>query len=108
MVSWGTAPAAGESPQPDVPTATAAAAPTNSRRPINIGGAYSPARILDRLESGLRDRSGGTGLAGAWIMHPPLHLNVWIVEPHDELRTMLHELAAVAPADAEVMTEDEF
>lgn len=41
-------------------------------------------------------------------MHPPLHLNVWIVEPHDELRTMLHELAAVAPADAEVMTEDEF
>ena len=41
-------------------------------------------------------------------MHPPLHLSVWIVEPHDELRTMLHELASVLPADAEVMTENEF
>jgi hypothetical protein len=41
-------------------------------------------------------------------MHAPLHLNVWIVEPHDELRTMLGELASVVPADAEVMTENEF
>ena len=41
-------------------------------------------------------------------MHPPLHLTVWIVEPHDELRTMLRELAVGVPANAEVMTENEF
>src|SRR5690606_31659948 len=39
---------------------------------------------------------------------PPLHLTVWIVEPHDELRTMLRELAVGVPANAEVMTENEF
>jgi DNA-binding response OmpR family regulator len=41
-------------------------------------------------------------------MHEPLELKVWIVEPHDELRDTLHELATGVPADADVMTEDEF
>ena len=41
-------------------------------------------------------------------MLTPLHLTVWIVEPHDELRTMLRELASVVPANAHVMTEGEF
>ena len=36
-----------------------------------------------------------------------LPLNLWIVEPHDELRTMLRELASTVPA-ADVMTEEEF
>jgi hypothetical protein len=34
-----------------------------------------------------------------------LPLRVWIVEPHDELRTMLRE---VAPAEAEVLDEADF
>lgn len=41
-------------------------------------------------------------------MLTPLQLNVWIVEPHDQLRTMLRELASVASANTQVMTEDEF
>jgi hypothetical protein len=41
-------------------------------------------------------------------MHAPLDLRLWIVEPHDELRSTLHELVSVMPADAEVMTEGEF
>lgn len=41
-------------------------------------------------------------------MLTPLNLTVWIVEPHDELRTMLGELASLLPTDAEVMTEGAF
>jgi hypothetical protein len=41
-------------------------------------------------------------------MLTPLQLNLWIVEPHDELRTMLRDLASVVPAHAVVMTEGEF
>jgi len=37
-----------------------------------------------------------------------MQLTVWIVEPHDELRRMLHEIVSVGLADVEVMTEDEF
>jgi hypothetical protein len=37
-----------------------------------------------------------------------LPLTIWIVEPHDELRSMLRELALVVPAHAEVLPEDEF
>lgn len=40
-------------------------------------------------------------------MLAPLELRVWIVEPHDELRGMLHDLVSVLPVDAEVMPEDE-
>ena len=41
-------------------------------------------------------------------MLTPLQLNLWIVEPHDELRTMLRDLASVVPANAVVLTEGEF
>lgn len=41
-------------------------------------------------------------------MLTPLRLTVWIVEPHDELRTMLSELASESPADTQVLSEDEF
>lgn len=41
-------------------------------------------------------------------MLTPMQLNLWIVEPHDELRTMLRDLAAAVPAHAAVMTEGEF
>ena len=53
-------------------------------------------------------RAGGILLAGESSMHAPPDLRVWIVEPHDELRSTLHELVSAVPVDAEVMTEDQF
>lgn len=38
-------------------------------------------------------------------MHAPLSLRVWIVEPHDELRSMLCEMVS---ADADVLAERDF